>query len=119
VDHELRRLATADQATVHFPRLAHRHVRVLLAVQNQERGRHPSEMADCGPLGVELAAFRRRAAEGGRDQPRSVGLAVEAFPVHYAAAIDGATEAVGLRRSEEHTSELQSRSDLVCRLLLE
>src|SRR2546428_5008778 len=24
-----------------------------------------------------------------------------------------------LRRSEEHTSELQSRSDLVCRLLLE
>src|SRR5206468_5546367 len=25
----------------------------------------------------------------------------------------------GLRRSEEHTSELQSRSDLVCRLLLE
>src|SRR5438067_6852667 len=26
---------------------------------------------------------------------------------------------VGLRRSEEHTSELQSRFDLVCRLLLE
>src|SRR5206468_10592114 len=25
----------------------------------------------------------------------------------------------GYRRSEEHTSELQSRSDLVCRLLLE
>src|SRR2546428_1510295 len=25
----------------------------------------------------------------------------------------------GLTRSEEHTSELQSRSDLVCRLLLE
>src|SRR2546428_967456 len=25
----------------------------------------------------------------------------------------------GLERSEEHTSELQSRSDLVCRLLLE
>src|SRR6478672_13631587 len=27
--------------------------------------------------------------------------------------------AVDLERSEEHTSELQSRSDLVCRLLLE
>src|SRR5699024_12740555 len=26
---------------------------------------------------------------------------------------------VGLKRSEEHTSELQSRFDLVCRLLLE
>src|SRR5207249_11732483 len=28
-------------------------------------------------------------------------------------------EQVGTRRSEEHTSELQSRFDLVCRLLLE
>src|SRR3989440_4343467 len=31
----------------------------------------------------------------------------------------GMIEALGRRRSEEHTSELQSRSDLVCRLLLE
>src|SRR5690349_22972209 len=28
-------------------------------------------------------------------------------------------EKLGLKRSEEHTSELQSRRDLVCRLLLE
>src|SRR5450432_4378584 len=28
-------------------------------------------------------------------------------------------QALGRERSEEHTSELQSRSDLVCRLLLE
>src|SRR5699024_12416947 len=28
-------------------------------------------------------------------------------------------DVMGLRRSEEHTSELQSRFDLVCRLLLE
>src|SRR2546421_3256094 len=35
--------------------------------------------------------------------------------------LEGTAEAVGavLKRSEEHTSELQSRSDLVCRLLLE
>src|SRR2546428_9358998 len=31
----------------------------------------------------------------------------------------GKTPTLTLRRSEEHTSELQSRSDLVCRLLLE
>src|SRR2546421_7510401 len=31
----------------------------------------------------------------------------------------GPVKDVVLRRSEEHTSELQSRSDLVCRLLLE
>src|SRR2546428_7953712 len=35
--------------------------------------------------------------------------------------LDHEVEAEGgaMRRSEEHTSELQSRSDLVCRLLLE
>src|SRR5439155_19883048 len=31
----------------------------------------------------------------------------------------GAARRTGLRRSEEHTSELQSRGHLVCRLLLE
>src|SRR5438067_6938754 len=31
----------------------------------------------------------------------------------------GASSAAGVTRSEEHTSELQSRFDLVCRLLLE
>src|SRR2546428_8736488 len=38
------------------------------------------------------------------------------------AAVDGlalAAHAITLVRSEEHTSELQSRSDIVCRLLLE
>src|SRR5690349_19597367 len=37
-------------------------------------------------------------------------------PIHfaYALSVSGATA-----RSEEHTSELQSRRDLVCRLLLE
>src|SRR2546428_3189335 len=32
---------------------------------------------------------------------------------------DAAVVRAGVERSEEHTSELQSRSDLVCRLLLE
>src|SRR2546427_3713207 len=32
---------------------------------------------------------------------------------------DDAGRVVGLERSEEHTSELQSQSNLVCRLLLE
>src|SRR5438034_7779772 len=34
-------------------------------------------------------------------------------------AYGGAQEYYGVVRSEEHTSELQSHSDLVCRLLLE
>src|SRR5699024_11298862 len=36
-----------------------------------------------------------------------------------AAPADDALEFLALRRSEEHTSELQPRLDLVCRLLLE
>src|SRR3712207_7354789 len=35
------------------------------------------------------------------------------------ATLQASGEAVGLPRSEEHTSELQSRQYLVCRLLLE
>src|SRR5438105_9367007 len=36
-----------------------------------------------------------------------------------AAAVDQGQRALRAERSEEHTSELQSRVDLVCRLLLE
>src|SRR2546421_9657816 len=36
-----------------------------------------------------------------------------------AGQLPGAVDRSALQRSEEHTSELQSRSDLVCRLLLE
>src|SRR5206468_11927115 len=49
------------------------------------------------------------------------GLAL-AFGVTFRAApyeALGLTDPGGAERSEEHTSELQSRSDLVCRLLLE
>src|SRR2546430_12946158 len=40
---------------------------------------------------------------------------------HHSGAFDRRDRAFGLgqRRSEEHTSELQSQSNLVCRLLLE
>src|SRR2546421_3070435 len=51
-----------------------------------------------------------RAAHRARAQP--------AVPGEPDARLRGARQADG-RRSEEHTSELQSRSDLVCRLLLE
>src|SRR5438034_8202955 len=36
-----------------------------------------------------------------------------------AVEVEGVAPLVGVARSEEHTSELQSHSDLVCRLLLE
>src|SRR5206468_10672246 len=47
---------------------------------------------------------------------RSCGLGRAGMMIRSAMAITCSIEAV---RSEEHTSELQSRSDVVCRLLLE
>src|SRR5437868_9369971 len=41
------------------------------------------------------------------------------WPAAMADTVNRATNAVVILRSEEHTSELQSRFDLVCRLLLE
>src|SRR2546429_6393765 len=40
-------------------------------------------------------------------------------PRHWSTSTAGTTRANGSLRSEEHTSELQSRLHLVCRLLLE
>src|SRR5438132_4016959 len=56
-----------------------------------------------------------------------VGLLVDAVALHFEqeavlaedVAVCGDRLARHLRRSEEHTSELQSHSDLVCRLLLD
>src|SRR2546421_11534737 len=61
----------------------------------------------CGPrtLGRNLGAVPTR-----RGTPFSVGTEANAAGLRYGAPVN---------RSEEHTSELQSRSDLVCRLLLE
>src|SRR5690349_24208186 len=59
--------------------------------------------------------FRSRAEKvvAGVDRHRVAGCVLEIRPV------GGADEFGADRRSEEHTSELQSRRDLVCRLLLE
>src|SRR5216683_203091 len=65
---------------------------------------------------VTLPAVRR-----GREK---AGLTMDGFKVYLSPIVaTGSTEAefnaATSKRSEEHTSELQSRSDLVCRLLLE
>src|SRR5438132_6871852 len=50
---------------------------------------------------------------------RSLGAVREAGPCPLAALSGDLPNMPALARSEEHTSELQSHSDLVCRLLLE
>src|SRR5437588_7929462 len=44
---------------------------------------------------------------------------IKIFKLVSPALLQGLHKVVGKSRSEEHTSELQSHSDLVCRLLLE
>src|SRR3712207_7467834 len=56
-----------------------------------------------------------RALPAPRGLPPSHGAAVRADEVHARGAEDDLRD----QRSEEHTSELQSRQYLVCRLLLE
>src|SRR5699024_12549383 len=49
----------------------------------------------------------------------SCGAMAETVPPSIVLIIIGAVTSTSISRSEEHTSELQSRFDLVCRLLLE
>src|SRR2546422_1829107 len=75
---------------------------------------------------------RHRAAEVGDDDEEQLHAALETEPTPLATVAPPLQQAVGEetdrrahaeqprhRRSEEHTSELQSRLHLVCRLLLE
>src|SRR3712207_8322738 len=58
--------------------------------------------------------LRRVLHRGHRSGPQGAGDAARC-----AGDVDAARHAAGVARSEEHTSELQSRQYLVCRLLLE
>src|SRR3712207_6898911 len=61
---------------------------------------------------------RGAARRHGRHRRPGGGVAAAAWTADVRAA-GGAPDGLGARRSEEHTSELQSRQYLVCRLLLE
>src|SRR5439155_12723232 len=66
-----------------------------------------------GRVELEDRPARRQPDTGGLHLPHPPFLAIRAF----GAGVEGDPHL--LRRSEEHTSELQSRGHLVCRLLLE
>src|SRR5687768_17409117 len=80
----------------------------------------------CGPTGAAVTA---RTAENSDVLSSNSAVAVTVVPPRFGTSIENATEPSasvvtfrnpsGVARSEEHTSELQSRLHLVCRLLLE
>src|SRR5215469_14066741 len=88
------------------------------------------EQADgtTGPLlravGADPALIAKQAEERLARQPKAHGATLSApewsRPLNAAIATAASrAKQLGDERSEEHTSELQSRRDLVCRLLLE
>src|SRR3712207_7837417 len=75
-------------------------------------------------LGMEVAAVveqGRRDGTGylGRGKREELGGLVQEVEARFVVADDELTASQARVRSEEHTSELQSRQYLVCRLLLE
>src|SRR5438034_8489696 len=80
--------------------------------------------ADTGPIGGDLSHEFHILAETGESgvfcDRRWLETDISAEGVDYAGDLEAFfREGTRLYRSEEHTSELQSHSDLVCRLLLE
>src|SRR5437870_10887349 len=84
-------------------------VRVFTRVLESRRNRHPSESRwhRAVPPGVEVREIT------------SHGLALSRLKHRFESRREGPKEVRSSLRSEEHTSELQSRGHLVCRLLLE
>src|SRR5256885_9479177 len=73
------------------------------------------QMSETGEAGADLYLGTQFAGVDGMAAARVLGLKPEQVRVHVQMAGGG----FGRRRSEEHTSELQSPCNLVCRLLLE
>src|SRR5690606_41614807 len=67
------------------------------------------------PAAAGTAELRRGRGRRAREHPHGRAQGTDPYPRAGQPARAGAAEA----RSEEHTSELQSRENLVCRLLLE
>src|SRR5690625_6553327 len=69
----------------------------------------------------KLSSLEEKVAE--IEEPKSVYVEISPSPETFTAGkgtfIDTILERINAERSEEHTSELQSRGHLVCRLLLE
>src|SRR5688572_32409326 len=85
-----------------------------MSLSNQEHEQALDASAQCQPwIQSETRSRLRQHPFSQTVPPRQITLL---FPLHW---FRNQLSRVALRRSEEHTSELQSQSNLVCRLLLE
>src|SRR5439155_20588076 len=79
----------------------------------------PADAADAGSADAGPAAARPAGGLSPADTRAALRRTGPAIVRRCGAADDGCAADAAVSRSEEHTSELQSRGHLVCRLLLE
>src|SRR5690606_41385164 len=84
---------------------------------------HPLSLHDALPILVggagTLALMGEPTFLGDPDMVRTIGMSVVALVLWALVGVGFGAVLTNQVRSEEHTSELQSRENLVCRLLLE
>src|SRR5204862_1005288 len=96
-----------------------RHMRAIVSQMKKLTTMRDDElMHEAKELGAPLELIRQIAKTGKLPVPNFSAGGI-ATPADAALVRRLGAEAVFVGRSEEHTSELQSRRDLVCRLLLE
>src|SRR5688572_10783390 len=88
--------------------------------KRERNGRH-NRIAGAGHVHNRISPENRDVHGGriGNEEGHPTAAARDEHCLHLRALDDLASCALERRRSEEHTSELQSQSNLVCRLLLE
>src|SRR5690606_40941666 len=105
-------LLTAPSATERYTLSLHDALPILEGFGEATRG-----FLGVGAGGADRGRFRR--ADGGAGAEEEVGGGAGGFWGSRGLGVRASGLGEGLLRSEEHTSELQSRENLVCRLLLE
>src|SRR5690606_40200403 len=93
-----------------------RHAPPLTAIYTLSLTRRSSDL-DLQLAGL-LGGIDQLARDGLRTRDDEAGIGIEQAALHLV-FLDQREHFLDLGRSEEHTSELQSRENLVCRLLLE
>src|SRR5699024_11865441 len=97
---------------------------LLLSLPSSTPDTHPLPLPDALPISSwhSITAWKLSPQAGPRAQsPFMAPLTASSGhpPIQNLGKLPASMSSTSKRRSEEHTSELQSRFDLVCRLLLE
>src|SRR5690554_7745630 len=87
-----------------------------ITVEGPRRGEITIKVAACGVCHSDLSATTGKIQY---PPPLVLGHEAAGVVVEVGEGVEGFSEGDHIVRSEEHTSELQSRPHLVCRLLLE